>query len=154
MNKTVDDGRCCSFCGKKVHEVAKLIAGPQVFICDECISLCVGIIQSSDDTFFNKIKLELRGNKIMKRVGMKVIDAPDEFWILMDREDIYRNMASAILVKDLDISDNLSERAYNLMEKSRAAGRMAWAIIHEKFPDTDGKQMSAAHGVRKVYIEP
>ena len=30
----------CSFCGKSQHEVKKLIAGPSVFICDECISLC------------------------------------------------------------------------------------------------------------------
>ena len=30
----------CSFCGKSQHEVKKLIAGPSVFICDECIELC------------------------------------------------------------------------------------------------------------------
>ena len=33
----------CSFCGKSQHEVRKLIAGPTVFICDECIELCVEI---------------------------------------------------------------------------------------------------------------
>lgn len=35
----------CSFCGKSQHEVRKLIAGPQVFICDECIDLCNDIIR-------------------------------------------------------------------------------------------------------------
>ncbi len=35
----------CSFCGKSQHEVKKLIAGPQVFICDECIDLCNDIIR-------------------------------------------------------------------------------------------------------------
>ena len=35
----------CSFCGKSQHEVKKLIAGPSVFICDECIDLCTEIIQ-------------------------------------------------------------------------------------------------------------
>ena len=35
----------CSFCGKSQHEVKKLIAGPSVFICDECIDLCTDIIQ-------------------------------------------------------------------------------------------------------------
>lgn len=35
----------CSFCGKSQHEVRKLIAGPQVFICDECIELCNDIIR-------------------------------------------------------------------------------------------------------------
>ena len=35
----------CSFCGKSQHEVKKLIAGPSVFICDECIDLCNDIIK-------------------------------------------------------------------------------------------------------------
>ncbi|MFT7400817.1 MAG: ATP-dependent Clp protease ATP-binding subunit ClpX, partial [Hydrogenophaga sp.] len=35
----------CSFCGKSQHEVKKLIAGPSVFICDECIQLCNDIIR-------------------------------------------------------------------------------------------------------------
>jgi len=35
----------CSFCGKSQHEVRKLIAGPSVFICDECVELCTDIIQ-------------------------------------------------------------------------------------------------------------
>jgi ATP-dependent Clp protease ATP-binding subunit ClpX len=35
----------CSFCGKSQHEVRKLIAGPTVFICDECVELCKDIIQ-------------------------------------------------------------------------------------------------------------
>ena len=33
----------CSFCGKSQHEVRKLIAGPTVFICDECVELCMDI---------------------------------------------------------------------------------------------------------------
>ena len=35
----------CSFCGKSQHEVLKLIAGPKVCICDECVDLCVEIIK-------------------------------------------------------------------------------------------------------------
>ena len=35
----------CSFCGKNQHEVRKLIAGPSVFICDECVELCNDIIR-------------------------------------------------------------------------------------------------------------
>jgi len=35
----------CSFCGKSQHEVRKLIAGPSVFICDECVELCNDIIR-------------------------------------------------------------------------------------------------------------
>ena len=38
----------CSFCGKSQHELRKLIAGPTQLICDECIDLCVGIIEEED----------------------------------------------------------------------------------------------------------
>ena len=45
-DKQQDDGKLlyCSFCGKSQHEVRKLIAGPSVFICDECVDLCNDII--------------------------------------------------------------------------------------------------------------
>ena len=44
-NSSSDKVLYCSFCGKSQHEVKKLIAGPSVFICDECIDLCTDIIQ-------------------------------------------------------------------------------------------------------------
>ena len=40
----------CSFCGKSEGEVARLIAGPSVFICNECISLCESILENEDLT--------------------------------------------------------------------------------------------------------
>jgi len=43
----------CSFCGKSQHEVRKLIAGPTVFICDECVELCMDIIREE-----NKAKID------------------------------------------------------------------------------------------------
>jgi len=51
MSKDKKDGQdngkllYCSFCGKSQHEVRKLIAGPSVFVCDECVDLCNDIIQ-------------------------------------------------------------------------------------------------------------
>ena len=48
-----EDGKLlyCSFCGKSQHEVRKLIAGPSVFICDECVELCNDIIREElEDT--------------------------------------------------------------------------------------------------------
>ena len=47
FNKGDDNGKLlyCSFCGKSQHEVRKLIAGPSVFVCDECVDLCNGIIR-------------------------------------------------------------------------------------------------------------
>lgn len=55
MTKTPDSGETkntlyCSFCGKSQHEVRKLIAGPNVFICNECVELCMDIIQEEDST--------------------------------------------------------------------------------------------------------
>ena len=44
----------CSFCCKNQHEVQKLIAGPTVFICDECVELCMNIIREEHKTTLNK----------------------------------------------------------------------------------------------------
>ena len=46
----------CSFCGKSQHEVRKLIAGPTVFICDECVELCMDIIREEHKISFVKSK--------------------------------------------------------------------------------------------------
>jgi ATP-dependent Clp protease ATP-binding subunit ClpX len=46
----------CSFCGKSQHEVRKLIAGPTVFICDECVELCNDIIREETKTALVKSK--------------------------------------------------------------------------------------------------
>jgi ATP-dependent Clp protease ATP-binding subunit ClpX len=40
----------CSFCGKSQHEVRKLIAGPSVFVCDECITLCNDIMREENQS--------------------------------------------------------------------------------------------------------
>jgi len=46
----------CSFCGKSQHEVKKLIAGPTVFICDECVELCMDIIKEEHNSNITKNK--------------------------------------------------------------------------------------------------
>ncbi len=55
-NKTLH----CSFCGKNQHEVKKLIAGPKVFICDECIELCTDIIKEDLKSNLTKTKSSVR----------------------------------------------------------------------------------------------
>jgi len=47
-NKSSKNILYCSFCGKSQHEVRKLIAGPTVFICDECVELCMDIIKEEN----------------------------------------------------------------------------------------------------------
>jgi ATP-dependent protease Clp ATPase subunit len=39
----------CSFCGKSQHQVKKLIAGPKVFICDECVDICIEVLGADRD---------------------------------------------------------------------------------------------------------
>ena len=45
----------CSFCGKSQNEVRKLIAGPTVFICDECVELCLDIIGEENKSVADEI---------------------------------------------------------------------------------------------------
>lgn len=40
---------CCSFCGKSEFDVGAVVAGPTVYICDECIELCVDVLELHDD---------------------------------------------------------------------------------------------------------
>jgi len=54
MTKEAKNTLYCSFCGKSQHEVRKLIAGPTVFICDECVELCMDIIKEESKSNFSK----------------------------------------------------------------------------------------------------
>ncbi|RZP27650.1 ATP-dependent Clp protease ATP-binding subunit ClpX, partial [bacterium] len=55
-NSDADDSLRCSFCNKDQNDVRKLIAGPTVFICDECVDVCNDII-ADDNRVSNKSKL-------------------------------------------------------------------------------------------------
>ena len=53
MESSDNNNLTCSFCGKNQEDVKKLIAGPSVYICDECVDLCIDIIDEevkSDDS--------------------------------------------------------------------------------------------------------
>ena len=58
----------CSFCGKSQHEVRKLIAGPTVFICDECVELCMDIIREEHKTSLVKSKEGVPSPREIKEV--------------------------------------------------------------------------------------
>ena len=71
-----DDGKLlyCSFCGKSQHEVRKLIAGPSVFICDECVELCNDIIREEmQDTGEESINRLPKPQEIKKTLDQYVI---------------------------------------------------------------------------------
>jgi ATP-dependent Clp protease ATP-binding subunit ClpX len=58
----------CSFCGKSQHEVRKLIAGPTVFICDECVELCMDIIREESKSSLVKTKGDVPTPKEIRKV--------------------------------------------------------------------------------------
>ena len=61
----------CSFCGKSQHEVRKLIAGPSVFICDECVDLCNEILEEELDSNITRGDSEPK-----KRTGLDFKEIP------------------------------------------------------------------------------
>jgi ATP-dependent Clp protease ATP-binding subunit ClpX len=76
---TKDRGICCSFCGKPQNEARRLIAGPGVYICDECIELCMSILDdeknlSSRKASYNESSAELpKPHEIKKMLDDYVI---------------------------------------------------------------------------------
>ncbi|MDA0669727.1 MAG: ATP-dependent Clp protease ATP-binding subunit ClpX [Proteobacteria bacterium] len=76
----------CSFCGKNQHEVKKLIAGPSVFICDECIDLCTDII-----------KEEIKASDSKKEVDIDHIPKPQEIFDQLNLHIIGQDQAKKAL---------------------------------------------------------
>ena len=77
MSKSGGDSKntlYCSFCGKSQHEVRKLIAGPTVFICDECVELCMDIIREE-----NKSSLVKSGDGVPS--PQEICDVLDDYVI-------------------------------------------------------------------------
>lgn len=69
-NTSDDQHLSCSFCGKSQKNVVKLIAGPSVFICDECVTLCNEIIQENS----KKLYSEKSGKKIIPKDIIKILN--------------------------------------------------------------------------------
>jgi hypothetical protein len=67
---------CCSFCGKPRRQVAVLISGPRVFICDECVGICVDVLVDEK----SKGRLEVIGERVdaMAKLQAERDEAQDE----------------------------------------------------------------------------
>ena len=84
MDRRRDNGNlCCSFCGKSQKEVKKLIAGPTVYICDECIGLC-------NDIIAEEIEKD-------ERIPLSAIPKPKEIKAILDDYVIGQDTAKKIL---------------------------------------------------------
>lgn len=77
----------CSFCGKSQHEVKKLIAGPSVFVCDECVDLCNDIIREE----MQEMATEEAENKLP--TPREINDALDNYVIGQERAKRYLSVA-------------------------------------------------------------
>jgi ATP-dependent Clp protease ATP-binding subunit ClpX len=87
MAKKKEDAYSCSFCGKERAQVRKLIAGPKVYICNECVDLCYSILEEND---INQTKTG-EENKALKTI------VPDELKIHLDEHVIGQNQAKKVL---------------------------------------------------------
>ena len=83
IDKEDKDKLFCSFCGKSQHEVKKLIAGPTVFICDECVELCTDIIKEESKTSLLKTS--------------KGVPNPSEIFNFLDNYVIGQSSAKKVL---------------------------------------------------------
>ena len=108
-----EDGKLlyCSFCGKSQHEVRKLIAGPSVFICDECVELCNDIIRE---------ELEDSGE-----AGRDKLPKPHEISAILDEYVIGQRRAKKVLSVAVynhykRLNDRLAERKQDDVELAKS----------------------------------
>ena len=113
MANSSDSSLCCSFCGKSQNEVRKLIVGPKVFICNECVELCSSII-SDDKT--------VRGNNLE---GQSKLLKPEEIYETLNQYILGQEKAKKVLsvavynhYKRIDSKFNKSDNEDTELSKS------------------------------------
>ena len=113
----------CSFCGKTQDQVKKLIAGPDVFICDECVELCNEIL---DEEFFEqKEKTSEKADKKAENLEDKPIPKPHEIKEYLDQHIVGQDDAKKVL----------SVAVYNHYKR----------LKHNQKSDTDGVEIQKSN---------
>ena len=104
MAKTEERGKFrCSFCGKTQDQVRKLIAGPNVYICDECVDICAEIVEEefeTDEYEDDKINL-LKPEEIKEFLDQYVIGQEEAKKVLSVA--VYNHYKRVLAAKDLEI---------------------------------------------------
>ena len=94
MAKPTDPNLKCSFCGKTQDQVKKLIAGPEVYICDECVELCNEIL---DEEFFDSKDKEASAEGKEAEKAEKHIPKPHEIKEYLDQYIVGQDDAKKVL---------------------------------------------------------
>ena len=124
----------CTFCGKSQHEVQKLIAGPTVFICDECVILCMDIIQE-----------ENRNNKLKSSDG---VPSPRDICNMLD--DYVIGQATAKRILSVAVHNHYKRLKY--AEKSRDDVELSKSNILLIGPTGCGKTLLAQTLARSLNV--
>src|SRR5690348_1837357 len=124
-----DDGKLlyCSFCGKSQHEVRKLIAGPSVFICDECVELCNDIIRE---------ELDERAER-----GRDKLPKPSEIKAVLDEYVIGQQTAKKVLA--VAVYNHYKRLETRARDKSKTDVELAKSNILLIGPTGSGKTLLA-----------
>ncbi len=104
----------CSFCGKSQHEVRKLIAGPSVFICDECVELCNDIIRE-------ELEEKAQSTRSSLPKPREILEVLDQYVIGQQRAK--KTLAVAVYNHYKRIESRQKSRRYRTREVQHPAGR-------------------------------
>ena len=132
-----DDSRLkCSFCGKTQDQVKKLIAGPEVYICDECVELCNEIL---DEEFFeNKEKGE---KEEVKEADISSVPKPHEIKAYLDQHIVGQDDAKKVL--SVAVYNHYKRIAHNATEKDNTGIEIQKSNILLVGPTGSGKTLLA-----------
>ncbi|WP_373500413.1 ATP-dependent Clp protease ATP-binding subunit ClpX [Desulfococcus sp.] len=99
-----NDNLFCSFCGKSQNEVKKLIAGPAVYICDECIQLCSEIIEEESEKDARETEVAMIPKEIKKKLDEYVIEQEDAKKVLsVAVYNHYKRLDSQVVSGEVEI---------------------------------------------------